>query len=85
MIPLFEMWESKDEKIVKPCQTHFLIWQHCAFEVTVFQLEKIYGKNAEAKEFIQTLIAGQKGTPHPQAPTVLMSHVFHISHISFLP
>ena len=31
------------------------------------QLEKIYGKSKESREFIATLIAGQRGTPHPQA------------------
>ncbi|CAE7586987.1 unnamed protein product, partial [Symbiodinium microadriaticum] len=34
--------------------------------VTIFQLEKIYGKSAEAKAFIADLIKGQAGTPHPQ-------------------
>ncbi|CAE7265041.1 unnamed protein product, partial [Symbiodinium sp. CCMP2456] len=36
--------------------------------VTIFQLEKIYGKGAEAKAFIEALIKGQVGTPHPQVP-----------------
>lgn len=36
-------------------------------QVTEMQLEKIYGKSKESREFIATLIAGQRGTPHPQA------------------
>ena len=36
-------------------------------EVTIFQLEKIFGKSKDAKAFIQELTKGQKGTPHPQA------------------
>ena len=35
--------------------------------MTIFQLEKIFGKSKDAKAFIQELIKGQKGTPHPQA------------------
>lgn len=40
-------------------------------KVTEMQLEKIYGKSKESREFIATLIAGQRGTPHPTPRPVL--------------
>ncbi|CAK9108290.1 unnamed protein product [Durusdinium trenchii] len=46
--------------------------------VTLFQLEKLYGKSKETKEFIKELIKGQKGTPHPQAPTSTKGRMFKV-------
>ena len=61
---------------------HSFITFEAWFEVTVFQLEKIYGRSKESQEFIASLIQGclavmklnlyqryrgQKGLPHPQA------------------
>ena len=34
----------------------------CDFEVTVFQLEKLYGRSADAKSFIKDLCAGAFGS-----------------------
>ncbi|CAJ1459454.1 unnamed protein product [Effrenium voratum] len=46
--------------------------------VTVFQLEKIYGESAEAQQFIQSLIKGQQGTPHPQAPDCKKGYMYKV-------
>ncbi|CAK9024606.1 UBA domain-containing protein [Durusdinium trenchii] len=35
--------------------------------ITLFQLEKKFGKGKEAQKFIADLVKGQKGTPHPQS------------------
>ncbi|CAL1148369.1 unnamed protein product, partial [Cladocopium goreaui] len=46
--------------------------------VTIFQLEKIYGKGQEAKAFIQELCRGQAGVPHPQAPNVKKARMYKV-------
>ncbi|CAL1172966.1 unnamed protein product [Cladocopium goreaui] len=46
--------------------------------VTIFQLEKIYGKGQEAKAFIQELCQGQAGVPHPQAPNVKKARMYKV-------
>ncbi|CAE7804634.1 unnamed protein product [Symbiodinium sp. CCMP2456] len=46
--------------------------------VTIFQLEKIYGTSEEAAAFIEALIKGQAGTPHPQAPGVAKAKMYKV-------
>ncbi|CAL1133390.1 unnamed protein product [Cladocopium goreaui] len=46
--------------------------------VTVFQLEKMFGKSQEAKEFIAELCRGQQGVPHPQAPSSKKARMFKV-------
>ncbi|CAK9054904.1 UBA domain-containing protein [Durusdinium trenchii] len=36
--------------------------------VTLLQLKRMFGKSKSAKQFIATILQGQKGIPHPQAP-----------------
>ncbi|CAK9118576.1 unnamed protein product [Durusdinium trenchii] len=46
--------------------------------VTVFQLEKLFGTSKEATEFIEQLITGQQGVPHPQAPNIKKARLYKV-------
>ncbi|CAL1141573.1 unnamed protein product [Cladocopium goreaui] len=46
--------------------------------VTILQLEKMFGKSSESKDFIAELIKGQVGVPHPQAPNVKKAKMYKV-------
>ncbi|CAE7780089.1 unnamed protein product [Symbiodinium necroappetens] len=64
--------EEKFVKIAETMETDQYV------TMTILQMEKEFGDSEEAQEFIAEICKGQKGTPHPQAPTIKKARMYKV-------